>query len=61
MGRHSTFNADRFLDKFQGREPLIRGYVGIWGGRLELDGAKLDVPRFTILSRVLSEMSSRAN
>jgi hypothetical protein len=46
MGRHRTFNSDRFLDKFQGREPLIRGYVGIWDGRLELDGAKLDVPRF---------------
>ena len=46
MGKHRTFNADRFLDKFQGREPLIRGYVGIWDGRLELDGAKLDVPRF---------------
>ena len=46
MGKHRTFNADRFLDKFQGREPLIRAYVGIWDGRLELDGAKLDVPRF---------------
>jgi len=46
VGKHRTFNADRFLDKFQGREPLIHGYVGIWDGRLELDGAKVDVPRF---------------
>lgn len=46
MGRHRTFSADRFLDKFQGREPLIRGYAGLWDGRLELDGAKLDVPGF---------------
>lgn len=46
MAKHRTFNADRFLDKFQGREPLIRAYVGTWDGRLELDGAKLDVPRF---------------
>jgi len=46
VAKHRTFNADRFLDKFQGRESLIRAYVGIWDGRLELDGAKLDVPRF---------------
>lgn len=46
MGKHRTFNADRFLDKFQGWEPLIRGYVGIWDDRLDLDGATLDVPGF---------------
>jgi hypothetical protein len=44
--KHRTFNADRFLDKFQGHEPLLRGYVGIWNGRLELDESGLDVPTF---------------
>jgi hypothetical protein len=46
VAKHRAFHADRFLDKFQGREPLLRDYVGIWDGRLELDGANLDVPRF---------------
>jgi hypothetical protein len=46
LGKHRTFNADRFLDKFQGREPLIRGYVGMWDGRLEVEPSTLDVPRF---------------
>ncbi len=46
MARHRTFNADRFLDKFEGREPLLRGYVGIWDGHLQVDATKLDVPRF---------------
>lgn len=45
MAKHRRFNADRFLDKFQGREVLLRNYVGLWDGRLELDGAKLDVPK----------------
>jgi len=39
MGRHRTFNADRFLDKFQGREPLIHGYVGIWCPGNPMDNA----------------------
>ena len=46
MGKHRTFNADRFLDKFQGSEPLIRKYVALWDGQLELDRATLDVPQF---------------
>ncbi|MCL5884372.1 MAG: hypothetical protein M1377_03330 [Deltaproteobacteria bacterium] len=46
MGKHRTFNADRFLDKFQGKEPILRGYVGMWEGRLELDIANMDIPRF---------------
>lgn len=48
MGTHRTFNADRFLDKFQGREPLIRRYVRLWDGHLKLDGAKLDVPELDV-------------
>jgi len=46
MGKHRTFNADRFLDKFQGRESILRGYVGIWNGRLDLDIPNLDVSKF---------------
>ena len=46
MATHRTFNADRFLDTFQGREPLLRNCVGMWAGRLEVDGAMLDVARF---------------
>jgi len=46
MGKHRTFNADRFLDKFQGNESILRGYVGIWNGRLDLDISNLDIPKF---------------
>ena len=46
MGKHRTFNADRFLDKFQGNESILRGYVGIWNGRLDLDISSLDIPKF---------------
>jgi hypothetical protein len=46
MGKHRTFNAYRFLDKFQGRESILRGYVGIWNGRLEVDIVNLDIPKF---------------
>ncbi len=44
--KHRTFNADRFLDKFQGQEAILRNFVGLWDGRLGLDAASLDVPRF---------------
>lgn len=46
MAKHRKFSADRFLDKFQGHEPLLRAYVGRWNGHLGLDGASLDVPLF---------------
>jgi hypothetical protein len=46
MTKHRIFNVDRFLDKFQGQESLLRNYVGIWNGRLEIEVASLDVPRF---------------
>lgn len=46
MGKHRTFNADRFVDKFKGMESILRGYVAMWEGRLELDIANLDIPRF---------------
>jgi hypothetical protein len=44
--KHRTFNADRFLDKFQGQETILRNFVGLWNGRLEVDAASLDVPLF---------------
>ena len=44
--KHRTFNADRFLDKFQGREVILRSFVGLWDGRLGLDTTSLDVPHF---------------
>ena len=46
MAKHRRFSADRFLDKFQGREMLLRDFVGLWDDRLELDGSTLDVPQF---------------
>lgn len=44
MAKHRKFNADRFLDKFQGREQLLRAYVAQWDGHLPLSIAALDVP-----------------
>jgi len=44
--KHRTFNADRFLDKFQGQEIILRSFVGLWDGRLGLDITSLDVPHF---------------
>jgi hypothetical protein len=44
--KHRTFNADRFLDKFQGQEVILRSFVGLWDGRLGLDTTSLDVPHF---------------
>jgi len=46
VAKHRTFNADRFLDKFQRREVLIQNYAGFWDGRLDVQAATLDVPRF---------------
>jgi len=43
MARHRVFNADRFLDKFQGFEQLLRDFVGVWEDRLEIDSSGLDV------------------
>jgi len=46
MVKHRAFNADRFLDKFQGREDLLKTYVGIWGDGLQAGATSLDVPGF---------------
>ncbi len=45
MAKHRKFNADRFLDKFQGQEHLIRAYVRKFE-KVKLDVAGLDVPGF---------------
>jgi hypothetical protein len=46
MARHRTFNADKFLDKLQGHEPILRGFLGLWDDGLDLDVGKVDVPGF---------------
>jgi len=46
MAKHRIFNADRYLDKFQGFESLLRDFVGLWDDLLDIDAAALDVPRF---------------
>jgi hypothetical protein len=46
MAKHRVFNADRFLDKFQGNEQLVRNFVNLWSGRIDLDPATLDLPQF---------------
>ena len=52
MRSYRTFNADRFLDKFQGQESLLRAYAALWDGRLVSPAATLDVPGFReMLSR----------
>ena len=52
MRSYRTFNADRFLDKFQGQESLLRAYATLWNGRLASPSATLDVPGFReMLSR----------
>lgn len=46
MTRHRAFNADRFLDKFQGHEDLLRGYARLWGDGLQAQIDTLDIGRF---------------
>lgn len=46
MAKHRTFNADKFLDKFVGSEQLIRDFVAIWAGGLDIDASGLDIPTF---------------
>lgn len=46
MATHRTFNADRFLDKFQGFEALLQGFVALWAGRLDLKVKGLTIANF---------------
>jgi hypothetical protein len=46
MARHRAFNVDRYLDKFQGHEELVRNYCRLWGRKLGLNIASLTIPTF---------------
>jgi hypothetical protein len=46
MVKHRIFNADRYLDKFQGFENLLRDYCRLWPRKLGLNIAKLDIDQF---------------
>lgn len=46
MAKHRAFNVDRFLDKFQGYENLLKAFCKPWGKKLELNVAGLKVPQF---------------
>lgn len=44
--KHRTFNADRFLDKFEGSESLLQNYVSLMNGHLPIQAKSLDVTKF---------------
>ena len=46
MARHRAFNIDRYLDKFQGHEDLLKSFCRLWGRKLGLNIASLTVPAF---------------
>lgn len=46
MPKHRTFNADKFLDKFQHHTCLIHEFLGLWSGRIGIDPTTVDVPSF---------------
>lgn len=46
MAKHRTFHADKFLDKFQGNEPILRAFLKLWKKQLGIDATKVDVPSF---------------
>lgn len=46
MAKHRTFNADRFLDKFEDHEHLLAAFVAQWTGRIDLKADGLTVDRF---------------
>ena len=46
MSKHGILNADRFVDKFKGQEPVLKWHVGQWNGHIEGRLKTLDVPDF---------------
>jgi hypothetical protein len=46
MAKHRAFNADRFIDKFQGHEEILRAYLSLWNGGLAFDADLMDVANF---------------
>ncbi len=46
MAKHRRFNADRFVDKFQGQEQLLRNYVALFDGKVGPKPGALTVATF---------------
>lgn len=46
MAKHRRFNADRFISKLQGHEAVLRAFLGLWPGELDVDVAALDLAKF---------------
>ena len=46
MIKHRAFNADRFVDKFQGHETLLYDYVKLWGNGLRVNPTSQDTDGF---------------
>ncbi|MBM3745714.1 MAG: hypothetical protein FJW34_07940 [Acidobacteria bacterium] len=46
MAKHRVLSPDRFVDKFQGNEQLLRDFVRLWGDGLNVKVSSLDVPGF---------------
>lgn len=46
MAKHRTFNADRFLDKLENHEHLLRAFLAPWSGQLDLKVDGLTIPKF---------------
>jgi len=46
MTKHRALSPDRFVDKFQGNEHLLRDFVKLWGSGLNIKAAALDISGF---------------
>lgn len=46
MIKHRALSPDRFVDKFQGNEHLLQGFVRLWGHGLNVKAVTLDVYGF---------------
>lgn len=57
--KHRAFNADRFIDKFRGRECLLLNFARQWAGRLDL-GPLGDAPDIDIFKDWLAAHQGRA-
>lgn len=46
MAKHRRFNADRFIAKLQGHEAVLRAFLRLWPGELDVDIDSLDLAKF---------------
>lgn len=46
MAKHRTFNADRYLDKLQGNEPILRAFLAMWTEALDISLHDLSIAKF---------------